>query len=260
MAQATADACGSTLEPWLEFGLAGASSPGFLPTHLSGQAKADPREQQRAPAARASGRRGARRSRARERERLAVGPKRIENGRRLPANRSWPYLLMFAAAACVVVLARTAAAQGVTGTLIGTVKDAQSGVLTGATVRLTSPALIGGSATQTTNGKGNFVFPNCRRRHTCSRSSFTDSPPTARTISTSAQAPRSREPLCSLSPASRHPSLSRARDRASTRVTRDSGRDSASRTSRRFRHADRACSISSGPPRGSRRPRRRAAV
>ena len=66
---------------------------------------------------------------------------------------------MFAAAACVVVLARTAAAQGVTGTLIGTVKDAQSGVLTGATVRLTSPALIGGSATQTTNGKGQFRFP-----------------------------------------------------------------------------------------------------
>ena len=66
---------------------------------------------------------------------------------------------MFAAAACVVMLARTAAAQGVTGTLIGTVRDAQSGVITGATVRLTSTALIGGSATQTTNGKGQFRFP-----------------------------------------------------------------------------------------------------
>jgi hypothetical protein len=63
------------------------------------------------------------------------------------------------AAACVAMLAGTAAAQGVTGTLIGTVKDAQSGVLAGATVRLTSPALIGGSATQTTNGKGQFRFP-----------------------------------------------------------------------------------------------------
>ena len=66
---------------------------------------------------------------------------------------------MFAAAACVAMLADTVAAQGVTGTLIGTVKDAQSGVLAGATVRLTSPALIGGSATQTTNGKGQFRFP-----------------------------------------------------------------------------------------------------
>ena len=35
-------------------------------------------------------------------------------------------------------------AQGLTGALIGTVKDNQGGVLAGAAVRLRSPALIGG--------------------------------------------------------------------------------------------------------------------
>jgi hypothetical protein len=52
-----------------------------------------------------------------------------------------------------------AAAQGLTGTLIGTVKDDQGGVLAGAVVRLGSPALIGGVATVTTNGRGQLLFP-----------------------------------------------------------------------------------------------------
>jgi hypothetical protein len=39
------------------------------------------------------------------------------------------------------------------------VKDAQGGVLPGATVRVSSPALIGGSATLTTNEKGQLRFP-----------------------------------------------------------------------------------------------------
>ena len=61
-------------------------------------------------------------------------------------------------AACVVFL-RVTAAQGLTGALIGTVKDAQGGVLPGAVVRVTSPALIGGPATVTTNEKGQLRFP-----------------------------------------------------------------------------------------------------
>ena len=36
-------------------------------------------------------------------------------------------------------------AQGSTGSIIGTVKDEQGGVLTGASVRVSSPALIGGA-------------------------------------------------------------------------------------------------------------------
>jgi TonB dependent receptor/Carboxypeptidase regulatory-like domain len=45
-----------------------------------------------------------------------------------------------------------------TGTLIGTVKDSQGGVLPGARVRLSSPALIGGPATITTDDKGQLRF------------------------------------------------------------------------------------------------------
>jgi hypothetical protein len=52
-----------------------------------------------------------------------------------------------------------AGAQGLTGALIGTVKDAQGGVLSGAVVRVNSPALIGGPATLTTNEKGQLRFP-----------------------------------------------------------------------------------------------------
>jgi hypothetical protein len=49
------------------------------------------------------------------------------------------------------VLSDTLAAQALTGALIGTVKDAQGGVLRGAQVRLTSPVLIAAHETVTTN-------------------------------------------------------------------------------------------------------------
>jgi hypothetical protein len=49
--------------------------------------------------------------------------------------------------------------QGVTGALIGTVKDVQGSVIPGARVRLTSPALIGGPATLITNERGQLRFP-----------------------------------------------------------------------------------------------------
>ena len=51
-----------------------------------------------------------------------------------------------------------AAAQGLTGTLIGTVKDEQGGALSGARVQLTSPALIGGPVALLTNDKGQLRF------------------------------------------------------------------------------------------------------
>jgi hypothetical protein len=56
--------------------------------------------------------------------------------------------LLFAAAA-TVLLASPAAAQGLTGALIGTVKDDQGGVLSGAEVRVSSPALIGADLPRT---------------------------------------------------------------------------------------------------------------
>ena len=50
------------------------------------------------------------------------------------------------------------AAQGLTGTLISTVRDTQGGVLPGAVVTITSPALIGGSRAISTDEKGHVRF------------------------------------------------------------------------------------------------------
>jgi hypothetical protein len=51
-------------------------------------------------------------------------------------------------------------AQGVTGTVSGTIRDAQGGVIPGATVTLTSEGRGTVSAPVFTNDKGDFVFPN----------------------------------------------------------------------------------------------------
>jgi carboxypeptidase family protein len=59
----------------------------------------------------------------------------------------------------VLLPASGALAQGLSGALIGTVKDEQGGVLQGALVHVTSPALIGGVLTTTTNEKGQLRFP-----------------------------------------------------------------------------------------------------
>jgi hypothetical protein len=50
-------------------------------------------------------------------------------------------------------------AQGLTGTLVGRVRDEQAAAIQGATVRLSSPALIGGPAILITNERGQFRFP-----------------------------------------------------------------------------------------------------
>jgi hypothetical protein len=71
--------------------------------------------------------------------------------------RSWRTLLL-CAAACAVFPGVTAA-QGLTGALIGTVKDAQGSVISGAVVRVTSPALIGGPSSMTTTEIGQLRFP-----------------------------------------------------------------------------------------------------
>ena len=63
----------------------------------------------------------------------------------------------FSIAVCVLV-PRVAIAQGLTGALIGTVQDDQGAVLPGASVRITSAALIGGVAQVITNEKGQLRF------------------------------------------------------------------------------------------------------
>src|SRR4051812_36740959 len=61
-------------------------------------------------------------------------------------------------AALFALLPHPTTAQGLTGTLIGVVKDGQGGVLPGAVVRLSSPALLGGAVTVITNEKGQLRF------------------------------------------------------------------------------------------------------
>jgi hypothetical protein len=57
------------------------------------------------------------------------------------AARTWQRLTL-TMAAVVIFHTGVASAQGLMGTLIGTVKDEQGGVLTGALVSVSSPALI----------------------------------------------------------------------------------------------------------------------
>src|SRR5215471_8956376 len=73
-------------------------------------------------------------------------------------TRVRPYLLVLL---CVLALLPAGIrAQGLTGALTGTVKDPQGGVLAGAVVRISSPALIGGDQQTTTSDKGVWRFPS----------------------------------------------------------------------------------------------------
>ncbi len=64
---------------------------------------------------------------------------------------------LFLLVACLLV-PRTGLPQGLTGTLIGTVRDEQGGLLPGAQVTLSSPALNSGPANSVTNEKGQLRF------------------------------------------------------------------------------------------------------
>ena len=70
-------------------------------------------------------------------------------------NRRASFVL---AIACAVPLG-VASAQEVTGTLIATVEDPQGAALRGASVRVSSPALIGGPQLAITNARGQLRFP-----------------------------------------------------------------------------------------------------
>jgi hypothetical protein len=79
--------------------------------------------------------------------------------RRLSASGLRPILFLLIAAGCVL-LPQAGAAQGLTGALIGTVSDPQGAALVGASVRISSPALIGGELTTMTNERGQLRFPS----------------------------------------------------------------------------------------------------
>src|SRR6516162_8180466 len=74
-----------------------------------------------------------------------------------PNGHIW--FIVILAAVCVL-LSQTAAAQTLTGTLIGTVKDEQGATIPGGQVRITSTSLIGGPRTMLTSEGGQFRFPN----------------------------------------------------------------------------------------------------
>jgi outer membrane receptor protein involved in Fe transport len=67
-------------------------------------------------------------------------------------------LSLFVLVVACVWLPRPALPQALTGTVVGTVRDEQGGVLPGARVTLSSPSLIGGPATSPTNEKGQLRF------------------------------------------------------------------------------------------------------
>ena len=69
-------------------------------------------------------------------------------------RRLWP-----AAVLASVLVPRLIAAQGLTGSLSGTVRDEQGGVIVAAEVRVSSPSLIGGLAIGITDARGQFRFP-----------------------------------------------------------------------------------------------------
>jgi hypothetical protein len=61
--------------------------------------------------------------------------------------------------ACLLIH-NTVSAQGLTGTLVGSVRDGQGGVIPGALVRIASPSLISRELRTTTTEKGQLRFPN----------------------------------------------------------------------------------------------------
>jgi carboxypeptidase family protein/TonB-dependent receptor-like protein len=81
----------------------------------------------------------------------------MNSGRRQSIAACRPSVLWIVAAT-TITWSHVVSAQGLTGALVGTVRDAHGGALAGASVRLSSPALIGGPQTIATNQKGQLRF------------------------------------------------------------------------------------------------------
>ena len=162
-------------------------------------------------------------------------------------------VLFLLAAACVLPL-HLAAAQGLTGALIGTVKDAQGGVLAGAVVRISSPALIASPATLTTNERGQLRFPALPPGPYVLDIEFQGlATYHEEDISIGVGATIERTAVLTLAGLAESVVVEQAGSRIEAR-DRDSRRASAARTSQRSRPGGQACSISSGPLPGSRQP------
>ena len=84
----------------------------------------------------------------------------MTNQQRVGSARRIRRVLVQLAAVGGILLPAVLAAQGLMGTVIGTVRDEQGGVLAGARVTIGSPALIGGTLTTETNERGQLRFPS----------------------------------------------------------------------------------------------------
>jgi hypothetical protein len=74
-------------------------------------------------------------------------------------NRTRRSCLLLLLLASLLLQPAETRAQGLTGALVGTVKDSQGGVLAGAVVTVTSPALIGGTLETRSSDRGEWRFP-----------------------------------------------------------------------------------------------------
>lgn len=83
----------------------------------------------------------------------------VKTNRRQPRAPGISRYVQYLFVAVSVLATSDTLAQGLSGALIGTVKDAQGGVVAGAVVHVSSPALIGGPAATSTNEKGHWRFP-----------------------------------------------------------------------------------------------------
>src|SRR5687768_16677946 len=78
-----------------------------------------------------------------------------------------PVIVLICVAA--ILISRLTVAQGLTGALIGTVKDEQGAAITGAVVRISSPALIGSPVVISTNSRGQLRFSRVASGYLCPR-------------------------------------------------------------------------------------------
>ena len=83
----------------------------------------------------------------------------MANHRRPLATWMGP-LLGLVVSGATILIPDVALPQGLTAALVGTVSDQQGAAIAGALVRITSPALIGGSPATTTTERGQFRFPS----------------------------------------------------------------------------------------------------
>src|SRR4029453_10780622 len=99
-------------------------------------------------------------NKTREFSKSALGIRRY---RRLRKQKGWCQMdaircLSLTFLASLLIVPATGSAQGLPGAIVGTVKDPDGAVVPGATVRLSSPALLGGGLQTISSDRGQWRF------------------------------------------------------------------------------------------------------